>query len=135
VGDICIRGVGEEPEGGGFDGTRGLGGSEGNVSVIEGDGEGVQFSMMSGAQCRFRQSRVDEPTRFAQQTTRNRTKIPKRCAAVATVVGLDSQAQHWNRCSGVIPVLVGLAEPQTPQLTENRDDVDILLAIENLEYR
>jgi len=38
--------------GGGSDGTRGLGGSEGNVSATEGDGEGVRFAMMSGAnQC------------------------------------------------------------------------------------
>jgi hypothetical protein len=53
MGVICVGGVGEEPEGGGFDGTRGLGGSERNVSVTEGDGERVQFAMMSGANRRW----------------------------------------------------------------------------------
>jgi hypothetical protein len=50
VGPICIRGdVGEEPVGSGFEGTRGLGGSERNVSATEGDGEGVRFATISGA--------------------------------------------------------------------------------------
>jgi hypothetical protein len=54
VGSICVgdSGVGEEPEGGGgFDGTRRL---EGNVSATEGDGEGVRFAMMSGANRHWR---------------------------------------------------------------------------------
>jgi hypothetical protein len=39
VGDICIGGgVNEVPEGGRFDGIRGLGGCEGNVSATEGPG-------------------------------------------------------------------------------------------------
>ena len=55
MGNVCVEGgVGEEPEGGGFDGTRGLGGSEGNVSATEGDGEGVRFAVMSGANRRWR---------------------------------------------------------------------------------
>lgn len=50
VGNVCVGGgVGEESERGGFVGTRGLGGSEGNVSATDGDGEGVQFVTMSGA--------------------------------------------------------------------------------------
>lgn len=50
AGNIWVGGgVGEEPEGGGFDGTSGLGGSEGKVSATEGDGEGVRFATMSGA--------------------------------------------------------------------------------------
>ena len=50
VGNIWVSGgVGEEPEGGGFGGTRGLGGSQGNVSVTEGKGEGVRFAVMTGA--------------------------------------------------------------------------------------
>jgi hypothetical protein len=50
VGNVCVGdSVGEESEGGGIDGTRGLGGSEGNVSTTEGDGEGVRFAMMSSA--------------------------------------------------------------------------------------
>lgn len=49
-GNVCAKGaVGEESVGGGFDGTRGLGGSEGNVSVTDGDGEGVRFATISGA--------------------------------------------------------------------------------------
>ena len=46
VGNIWLGGgVGR----GGSDGTRGLGGSEGNASATEGDGKGVRFAMMSGA--------------------------------------------------------------------------------------
>ena len=49
VGIICIGGgVGR----GGFDGTRGRGGSEGNISATE--DEGVRFAMMSSANPRWR---------------------------------------------------------------------------------
>ena len=50
MGNICVGGgVGEESEGGGFVGTRGLGGFEGNVSATDGHGEGVQFVTTSRA--------------------------------------------------------------------------------------
>jgi len=56
VGNIWLGGgVGR----GGSDGTRGLGGSEGNVSATEGDGEGVRFTMMSGANRCWRTSSGD----------------------------------------------------------------------------
>ena len=52
MGSICVGnvvGVGEGPEGGGFDGTRGgLGESERKVSETEGGGEVIRFATISG---------------------------------------------------------------------------------------
>ena len=64
VGNICIGGgVGEESEGGGFDGARGL---RGSVSATEGDGEGVQFATMSGANIGG-QAQVQVTARYSYQ--------------------------------------------------------------------